>query len=475
MSCLVIRLMAFMNRRFGWLAGVALACALTAFARPVAAAGDDATLLRVFLRDGKTLVSYGELARVGDRLIFSMPAGPLPNPPLHLVNLPADWVDWEKTDSYAAAARADQYAKGQADRDYAALSGQLAKSLNDVAAASDVSQRLAIVEQARQALAVWPAAHFNYKTAEIQQMVGMLDEAIADLRAASGTGRFNLMLEAHTEPAPAAPPLMPPPTLQESIEQLLTAAGLVENAVERSSLLATALSRIETDKEQLPSSWLAATRDSIVERLAAETRIDQSYRVMSSGVLQVAEQRARRADVRGLMLLIERIRLRDRELGGARPEAVGSLLAAVDEKLDAARRLRLARDRYELRLPLLVAYGAAIKAPIALFTQIRPSLEAIKELSGSSRAALEALDQATSRMVQLVGGIAPPDELASAHALFASAVQMASNAALTRRRASLANNMDLAWNASSAAAGALMLGARARTDILALLRPPQLR
>ena len=50
-----------------------------------------------------------------------------------------------------------------------------------------------------------------------------------------------------------------------------------------------------------------------------------------------------------------------------------------------------------------------------------------------------------------------------------------SNAALTRRRASLANNMDLAWNASSAAAGALMLGARARTDILALLRPPQLR
>jgi hypothetical protein len=189
----------------------------------------------------------------------------------------------------------------------------------------------------------------------------MLDEAIADLRAASGTGRFNLMLEAHTEPAPAAPPLMPAPTLQESIEQLLTAAGLVENAVERSSLLATALSRIDADKEQLPSSWLAATRDSIVERLSGEARIDQSYRVMSSGSLQVAEQRARRADVRGLMLLIERIRLRDRELGGARPEAVGSLLAAVDEKLDAARRLRRARDRYELRLPLLVAYGAAIR------------------------------------------------------------------------------------------------------------------
>jgi hypothetical protein len=41
--------------------------------------------------------------------------------------------------------------------------------------------------------------------------------------------------------------------------------------------------------------------------------------------------------------------------------------------------------------------------------------------------------------------------------------------------ATLANDMDRAWNASSAAAGALMLGTRARADILSLLRPPHLR
>jgi len=34
--------------------------------------------------------------------------------------------------------------------------------------------------------------------------------------------------------------------------------------------------------------------------------------------------------------------------------------------------------------------------------------------------------------------------------------------------------MARAWGASSAAAGALMLGAKARTDILAALRLPQL-
>ena len=33
----------------------------------------DATLFRVFLQDGQALVSYGEVALVGDRVIFSMP------------------------------------------------------------------------------------------------------------------------------------------------------------------------------------------------------------------------------------------------------------------------------------------------------------------------------------------------------------------------------------------------------------------
>ncbi len=39
----------------------------------------------------------------------------------------------------------------------------------------------------------------------------------------------------------------------------------------------------------------------------------------------------------------------------------------------------------------------------------------------------------------------------------------------------MAADMTRAWDASSAAAGALMLGTKARTDIQALLRLPQLR
>src|SRR4029453_7269971 len=43
---------------------------LLTLASPAAAA--DAVLYRIFLRDGSTLVSYGEFARVGDQVVFSI-------------------------------------------------------------------------------------------------------------------------------------------------------------------------------------------------------------------------------------------------------------------------------------------------------------------------------------------------------------------------------------------------------------------
>src|SRR4029079_17707888 len=101
------------------------------------AAAEDATLLRVFLVDGTSLVSYGEPARVGDRIVFSMPTAATPNPPLHLVNLAAERVDWERTERYSNAARAAQYVKSQAELDYAELSSQLADALNEVAGTND--------------------------------------------------------------------------------------------------------------------------------------------------------------------------------------------------------------------------------------------------------------------------------------------------------------------------------------------------
>jgi len=65
-----------------------------------------------------------------------------------------------------------------------------------------------------------------------------------------------------------------------------------------------------------------------------------------------------------------------------------------------------------------------------------------------------------------------PEELSSAHAIITSAWELAQNAFRLRVEAVSANNIDTAQRASSAAAGALMLYQRARTDQLTVMEPP---
>jgi hypothetical protein len=191
--------------------------------------------------------------------------------------------------------------------------------------------------------------------------------------------------------------------------------------------------------------------------------------------MALAEQRARTADVRGIEQLITRIHYRDEALGGKRADAVNALIVAVQARLDAARQLRLARDRWALRAPELRTYGAAILPPIVQFSNLKPLLEGIKALSGTSPGALSRLERTVDTILAQILAVSPPVEAQAAHALLVSAVQLARNAGQIRREAAFAGDIARAWDASSAAAGALMLGARARSDIQASLRPPTLR
>jgi hypothetical protein len=459
-----------------WAAVVLAAAAVISISSAAAAAADEATLLRVFLTDGTSLVSYGEPAKVNDRVVFSMPTAITPNPPLQLVNLPASRVDWDRTSRYAATARASHYIQTQAENDYASLSNDVASTLNEVTSTAEPSQRLAIVQRARQTLADWPQSHFNYRAAEVRQMLGMLDDAIADLQASRSTGRFALTLSAFSDPPTIVEPLLPPPlTPREAIEQVLTAARTVDMSADRTSLLATAVEAIDLNMPSLPPAWAAAARIEATAEIAKEVRLDHSYQTLTAHMMTLAARRARAADVRGLERVVRVINQRDAALGAKRPDAVHSLIAAVEAKLDAARQLQLARDRYALRAPALKEYRVAMQIPIDLFAQLKAPLESVKALSGSAPSTLTSVQRTVARILALASAIAPPQELASAHALLISAVRLAGNAAEIRREATMASNMARAWDASSAAAGALMLGARARSDIQALLKPPQLR
>ncbi len=454
-------------------AAVAMLCLLTAVRPSVAA--DEATLLRVFLWDGTSLVSYGEFARVADRVVFSMPTASAPNPALQLVNMLANRVDWERTNRYADAARAARYLATQAENDYVALSNAVAAALNDVAFTTDPARRLAIVESARKTLAEWPQDHFNYRISDVRQMLSVLDEAIADLRASAGGNRFDLSLVALAEPPALSEPLLPVPTPKEAIEQLLAVSQLTESAVDRRSLLAVVLVGLDRDAAALPGGWADAIRAKTTAAIDADLRVERSYQSMIRRLLSQADQRARNGDVLGVRRVLEGLQRHDAALGARRPDAMIGAIAVVEARLDAARRLRLARDRWALRAPVLRRYGTAIATALGIFRGLQEPLENIKELSGSTQGALALVQRRIERVLELIKEIVPPEECQAAHAILASAAHLADTAAEIRREATRSGDIARAWDASSAAAGALMLSARAKTEIQSLLRPPQLQ
>ena len=436
---------------------------------------DGATIYRVFLTDGTSLVSYGEPARVGDRIVFSMPTtASLDNPPLHLVNLAAARVDWSRTERYAESARAQRYFATSAETDYAELTSQVATALAGVSTTTDPAARVAIAEKARRLLADWPRTHYNYRQAEIGPMLAMLDEIVAELRALSGAGQFDLTFVARTDAPVVQEVMLALPTPQEAIEQVLAAARVSDTSAERLSLMTAALASIERDASRLSGDWRTETRTTIRAAIASELEIDGQYQLLTTRILRLADARAKAADVRGVERLAGEIADQDRLLGTKRPDAVSGLVAALETHLDNARKLRLARDRWEIRQVDFKAYNGRMATPLARLARLAAPLEDIKALAGSSPFALAAIQRGAADARKALSSIAPPDEFRAVHALFLSAAQLADNAAKIRLEAALTGDIRRAWDASSAAAGALMLEAQARTQLKNLFQVPQL-
>jgi len=84
-------------------------------------------------------------------------------PRLQLVTLPASRVDWPRTERYSDAARSDHYGTTRGDADFAQLSNEVARVLNDVAVSTDRTRALALAQQAHDVLAKWPQEHYHYR------------------------------------------------------------------------------------------------------------------------------------------------------------------------------------------------------------------------------------------------------------------------------------------------------------------------
>lgn len=446
---------------------------LLAVAAPGTATAAEATLLRLFLADGTALVSYGEFARFDGRVVFSMPVGGSSEQPrLQVVSIPDRVIDWPRTDRYAASARYQQYASTRGEADFAKLSTEVARVLNDVALTTDPKRALEIAEQARQTLADWPQAHYGYRQRDVREIVGLLDEAISDLRAAAGIGAFDLTFVAMAPDVPLEP-LRGMPAAHEMVGQLLAVSRLVERSSERVALLQSALSLIGEAGASIPDA--SRLREHIASQIRQELEIDERYARLSKRWLEVAQKASTQARVRDLEGALARIARDDEKLGGRRPDVIQALNAAVTGHLERARKLRLLRDQWQLRRSAYREYERFVSGNVMQLVKAQPALDAIKRLDGPSPRSLQSLRERLRGGADRLQRLVPPTEVRAAHDLLIGAWQFAETAVRTRQEAIGSGDMSVAWRASSAAAGALMLLSRLQSELRALLEPPQLR
>lgn len=461
------------RQRVTWLAG-ALSAALAL--APVSVSAADALLYRIFLQDGSTLVSYGDYARVADRVVFSIPVGGLdsPSPTLHLVSISETAVDWERTDSYAQATRARQYAATQGEADFDVLSNDVARALHDVAMTKDPARRLALATDARRMLTTWPAAHHGYRASDVAQLAALLDDAVGELRVAAGLPRIDLALVASASPLPPNVPEMPAPTLRESIELAFKASTVTQDPTERVALLEAIVSGMPSGQPIEKGSWTSVVHARASAELAKEIKTDRSYRDLVTRAVTAADERAKRADVGGIERIVASVLKADDRLGRRRPQTTAALLATLDGRLDSARRLRLARDAWAIRRDGLATYERRIRSAVDRLRKSTTGLEQIRQLSGPSPEALVPLASRVTDGWRELKNIRPPAEAEAIHNLLISALQLAIRAAASRQMAIKTADMNTAWEASAAAAGALIMLERAQEDLRKLTAPPGL-
>ena len=412
-------------------------------------------------------MSYGEFARLGNRVVLSVPVGDaVAEPNVQVLTIDEALVDWPRTDAYTAAVRAKRFAVTRGEEDFALLTGQVTVALNDIALTPDPARRLAMAEEARRNLAAWPAANHGFKAAEVSQLVGIFDDVIAEMRVGAGQKQFELSLVATVEPPPPVE-LLPPPDLHDSFETAYRAAMLAAEPAERTALLRVLSRSIAGAPASAP--WAASLRMQIDASLAAEVRTDTAYNVLSSSTLARAGTLAGRADVTSLQRLIARALQGDARLGKKRPGEMAGLLAALDLKLDEARRLRLARDAWGLRVEAIKAYRKQIAGPLGRLVEFRKWLDGIRNLSGPDARFLRPLGE-RARLAHLeLMAVPPPAEAKSVHDLLSASLHLTRQAAALRTTAVSSNDIKVAWDASAAAAGALALGERAVDDLERLI------
>lgn len=422
------------------------------------------SLYRVFLRTGEALPSYGEPAVVGDRVVFNLIIGaPTDVPQLQLVNLPSSRIDLPKTTRYRETKRAAFYGETRGEAEYAAMTAEVARALDQLAGVPDPQQRLALAEEARRRLLEWSNEHFLYRASDIRELAGMFDDVINQLRLAAGQPALTFDIVAKP---PVRERLLPAPTRRESVTLALAAAKTADISEERVSILRLA---------QAPAKAESPTLARIVAaRLNAEIRAGSAYASLTAALLKRAEEARRRGDVAAVRRLQAELVRRDRSLGRLRPLEMKALSLELQETLRATAAFKRALANYAQQRGALRAYDVQMRPILSGVAAATPVITAVRELHAATRQQLSSTELRLRALQAQAQKIRPPRTLTGTHATLISAIRMAREA-LTRRQLDGSRQPATPGPAASAAAGALLLAQQARADLAASLRPPSVR
>ena len=447
---------------------MALVCVAGATAR--AWAQPSLETFRIFLRDGRVLASYGEFARVDDDLVFVVTQGQRGGVETHdLITVPVAKVDMPRTVEYAGALRTARYGSTRGEQEYLDLTGDIARVLAELEASDDKDRRLGIAQVARARLAVWSQEHFNYRAAELRQLVSLVDELIVELQAATGVSHFSLDFVANTAPSPAVP-LMEAPSSVESVEMALAAAAATDVGIERITLLRSASRVVAAMTEASP-----ALRGEVAKALDEETRVDTAYRALINTAVTRADIAVRLGLPADVTRLVARLKAGDARLGYRRPREVVTALRRLESEVLVARVQRSALDRWAGMKDRFRAYDARARAVLDGWRRHASTLSAVQEQRRATPASLDGAVRRFSELDRALAALRPPPEFRDVHALFRSATQLARQGLLLGQRLAVAANTEIAHNASAAVAGAELLRAQALADLSAGLRPRTVR
>jgi hypothetical protein len=241
------------------------------------------------------------------------------------------------------------------------------------------------------------------------------------------------------------------------------------------ALLEAALARVSEVGPELPPEDAAIFRHAAEARLRDERETNRRYTDLARRLMARALRAAGEAKVSDVQGVIAQVPREDDRLGQRRPAVIESLTASLSDRLSDARILRLRRDQWALRLPIYREYERVVGSSVELLVDAIPALDAIRSLEGPDPERLVGLRAQLAGGAEYLERVGTPAYLREVHERLIGAWRFAESAASGRFDAVSEVDPAAAWQASSSAAGALMMITRVQQDLRAIMEPPTLQ